>query len=136
MGKRSGKLKPKTINNIRLEVGENILGNIISTEVLFYVLTDTLGMSNSDARFWTLQLNKKDGFGGGEIFTGDTVSNIICERWTAYELNPKQASRFVNRYMKSTRIIQIDKQPYKWKYNGFGIDQSPYIAGFERGVPQ
>lgn len=134
MGKSSGKLKPSTINNIRLEVGEKLLGNIVPTEVLFYVLTDIIGMNNLDARFWTFKLDRGDGFGGGEVFSGDTVSKIICERWTAYGLDPRQASRFVTNHMKSSRIIKIEKQPYVWEFNGFGTNQRPYIAGYRRQV--
>lgn len=134
MSKCIGRWQPKTRDKIRSHVGEMLLGNLVETEVLFYVLTDVVGLSNLDAKFMTLLLKRKDGFGGGEIFNGDVVSNIICDEWKAYELNSKQASRFVNWRMKSTRFIQISKKPYVWEFNGFGTNQPPYIAGFERGI--
>ncbi len=134
MSKCVGSWKPATINKIRSHVGEMLLDNLVETEVLFYVLTDVIGLSNLDAKFMTLLLKKSDGFGGGKVFNGDDVSNIICDEWTAYGINSKQASRFINWRYKSTRIIEISKKPYVWEFNGFGTNQPPYIAGFERGI--
>ena len=127
MAKCMGTWSDRTINNIRSEVGEQLLGQLIETEVLFYVLTDTLGLDNDSASFWAMKI-----FKGGKIFDGQLVSDIINNRWTAYELNPKQASRFVKRHMKSSRINQIDESPIVWELNGFGTNQPPYLAGYER----
>jgi len=129
MAKCMGKWSEKTINNVRSEIGERLLDELIETETLFYVLTDILGMDNHSASFWAMQC-----FRGGMIFDGQLISDMVCERWKAYELNPKQATRFIKRFMKSSRIIQVDESPIVWELNGFGSNQPPFIAGFERGI--
>ena len=127
MAKCLGKWSDKTLDNIRSEVGEQLLGQLVETETLFYVLTDILGMSNDCARHFAMRF-----FSGGRVFDSKEVSSIISREWKAYELNPKQATRFIKRFMKSSRINQIDESPIVWELNGFSTNQPPFIAGFER----
>lgn len=129
MAKCMGKWSDRTIENIKSEVEEELLHQLVETETLFYFLTDKLGMDNGSAQFWALKC-----FKGGKIFDSEDISFIISSKWKAYELNPKQATRFIKRHMKSSRIMQIDESPIIWELNGFATNQPPYIAGYEREV--
>ena len=85
-------------------------------------------MSNECAKFYALQCHV-----GGKVFDAEEIRTIIKRRWKAYELNPKQSARFINRHMmKSSRIRVVDTMPYVWELNGFATNQPPYIAGYER----
>ena len=124
------KLSPTTIENIRDHLFKKLSGQLLDTEVLFYVLTDQVGLSNECAKFFALQC-----YSGGRVFDAKEVRTIIKNRYKAYELNPKQSARFVNReMMKSSRIQLLDEAPYIWELNGFATNQPPYIAGFDRKV--
>lgn len=129
VAKCMGKWSDRTIENIRLEVGEALIKQLVETETLFYVLTDILGMDNDSAGYWALKC-----FRGGRIFDSEDISYIISNKWKAYQLNPKQATRFIKRHMSSSRINQIDESPIVWEFNGFSTNQPPYIAGYEREV--
>lgn len=129
MAKGMGKWSDRTIDFVRSEIFEKLQGQLLETETLFYVLTDTLGMSNDCAKFWSLKC-----FSGGKVFDAEEISKIISDRWKAYELNPRQSTRFVKRHMRSSRIVEIDERPYVWELNGFGSNQPPYIAGYSRGL--
>ena len=124
------KLSDNTICNIRDHLFKKLQGQLIETETLFYVLTDEVGLSNDCAKFFALEC-----YSGGRVFDAKEVRTIIKNRWKAYELNPKQSARFVNRQMmKSSRIALIDDAPFVWELNGFATNQPPYIAGYERKV--
>ena len=132
------KLSKTTVKNIRnhlynklsYEMEKEESNEFLNTEVLFYTLTDGLGMSNECAKFFALKCHS-----GGKVFDAEEVRTIIKRRWKAYELNPKQSARFVNIHMmKSSRFQRIGSMPYIWELNGFATNQPPYIAGYQRKV--
>lgn len=128
MAKGMGNWSGRTIQNLQLDIGEALVGQLIDTEILFYVLTDTVGMNNDDAKFWALKV-----YGGGRTFDANEVSKITSDKYTAYQLNTRQATRFIHKHMKSSRISIISDRPYVWEMNGFGTNEKPYIAGAVRG---
>ena len=122
------RISDSTVNMIREVIGEELLGHLIDTECLFYVLTDKLGMSNGCAKFFAIKCH-----GGGRVFDAEEFSRLTSERWKKHQLPARTASRFIRKHMGSSRIKTINERPYVWEFNGFESNEPPFIAGFSRG---
>ena len=123
-----GSWNDKKVMHSQLMVGEVMMGgmNLINSEVLYYVLKDVIGLDQESATAMALKVHN-----GGKKVSPKSVSIIFNER-THHGLYPRQATRFMKHYMRSTRINQIDENPSIWQMNGFSTEEPPYIAGFER----
>ena len=88
------KLSDKTVSMIREVIGEELLGHLIPTECLYYVLTDKLGMSNGCAKFFAVKCH-----GGGRVFDAEEFSRLTAQKWKKHQMPAKTASRFIKRYM-------------------------------------
>jgi len=121
------KLSDKTVSMIREVIGEELLGHLIPTECLYYVLTDKLGMSNGCAKFFAVKCH-----GGGRVFDAEEFSRLTTQKWKKHQMPAKTASRFIKRYMVGGRIKEINKRPYVWELNGFESNEPPFIAGYSR----
>ena len=126
MAKTVGQKDSGTVNNIRAEIWEDMLDELVITEVLFYHLVEEHGLQPRLAEFYALGI-----FRGGGKMTSCKIEGITADMGRKYAISSKQAWKFMLRYLKSSRIQIIDEHPNVWQVNGFSTFERPYIAGYE-----
>lgn len=122
-----GKYVEKRKNNIRSKIFDYMMGDglLLNTEVFFYFLVDDLGIDREIATELAMSIH-----GGGRKVTSKGLEGELAN--TSYELEQRQITIFIKRYMKSSRIEVIKEEPYIWQMNGFSRLEAPYVSGFER----
>ena len=123
-----GKFPEPKINNIRDVIFDEMMayGALLNTEVLYYFLIDRIGVGKSNATAFALKAHY-----GGKKVSSRTLKEILIDN--NYELEQRQVTQFVKRFLKSSRIEVLDVTPTTWQMNGFSTQERPYIAGFKRG---
>lgn len=146
MSKSTNKLSPQTVENWRGIIGEEMVGDLIDAEVLFYYLYDKMGLKEG-IKFYDITdddsgRGKFIGFcnaigisleihNGGRKMYASEISRAV-NRVRRNGLDRKQVHFFLKKYMKSSRIEVISKAPLVWQMNGFSTFERPYLAGYER----
>ena len=142
-----GKLTEEKIDDILSQIGECMLGNLIETEALYYVIQDVVGFEH-DVLFFDVKPNNNGGFemkklgskdatelalhihGGGKTTNAKTISENIEQKF-----NSRKVSSFIRIFMDSSRVqVMEDRRGKKmtWEMNGFSTHERPHIAGFQR----
>ena len=126
MAKHISQRDGKTVDKIRSAIWEDMLDNLIITEVLFYHLVEEQAVSPLFAEMYALDL-----CGGGGKITSSQIEGLTSDLGQRYSISSKQAWKFMRRYLKSSRIEIIDENPNVWQVNGFSTFERPYISGYE-----
>lgn len=141
-----GKLDQAKVNDILSQIGECMLGGLVETEALYYVIQDVIGfehdilffdiknnngaleiekIGNKNATELALHVHK-----GGKVCDAKKISKNIQQKY-----NPRKVSSFIRIFMNSSRVQLMEDRRGKnktWEMNGFNTHERPYIAGFER----
>lgn len=125
-----GKLSEGRINTLRGAIGEDMIGQLVEAETLFYAIVDVIGVGPQTAQEIVLYC-----FSGGDKVSAKRISDVTNEiKGKTYGFSTRRVHQFMKRYMKSTRIELISKQPQVWQMNGFSTFEPPYICGYERST--
>lgn len=126
MAKTVGQKDGSTVDKIRDAIWEDMLGNLIETEVLFYHLVEEQGIAPLFAEIYAMDICR----GGGNI-TSSQIESLTSQLGRRYAISSKQAWKFMIKYLKSSRIQILDGKAVIWQVNGFSTFEPPYIAGYE-----
>jgi len=126
VAKTVGQKDGNTVDNIRSVIWEDMLDELVITEVLYYYLVEEHGLKPLLAEYYAMEV-----FRGGGTMTSCRIETITSEMSRKHEVSSKQAWKFMLRYLKSSRIQIIDEHPNVWQVNGFSTFEPPYIAGYE-----
>lgn len=123
-----GKLSGERTDTLREIIGEEMIGQLVEAETLFYTLVDVIGVGSQ-----TAQLLVRCCFNGGAKVNAKKITDITMDiKGKTYHLSTRRVHRFMKTHMKSTRIELISIQPQVWQMNGFSTFEPPYIAGYAR----
>lgn len=132
-----GKFPLKKINDIRDIIFEEMMGrhvemmggHLVNTEILYCYLVDKMNVGKMNAAALALKSH-----GGGRVVSSRGLKEVLIDN--NYELEQRQVTQFIKRFLKSTRIEVLDGSPTTWQMNGFSTQEPPYLAGYERGGPE
>lgn len=145
------KMSNRTFEILRSRIGEEMLGNLIEAEVLYYVFKDVIGVEDvmlyelgiDEGNISGKKIGKKNATelalvlsgGGGKRVDASSLSKMLYVYNKCYALTPKGVGRFMSSHMmKSSRVEMIVVNHRRtWEMNGFSTEEPPYIAGYERG---
>lgn len=122
-----GKFPVKKVNDIRDIIFDQMMadGALLYTEILFYLLVDRMNVPNGIASNLALDVH----YGGRQVSSRGLKEVLVENR---FELEQRQVTQFVKRFMKSSRVEVLDKSPTTWQMNGFSTFEPPYFAGYSR----
>ena len=122
-----GKRDAKRLERIRDIVSEELMGQLIFSETLFYVLIDEIKLEIDDANALAMKI-----FSGENSRDAKELAIATQEDGIQYGVSARQMPFFMKRFVRSTRIKMLDTNPLQWQMNGFKTFERPYICGYER----